>query len=141
VLRSGQPISVDLYSLVMLRDVRADIPVELGDTLVVPFKRRNVLVEGAVFRPGSYPYNPKFEVENYLVLAGGRSRFAQSLDSVQVLTPRGESLDYRPGMPVEPGSSVVVPERNFSRSELVQIAVSAAGLIVSAVAVVIVAKK
>ncbi len=51
-------VPVDLYAVVMLRDLSADRPVELGDTIVVPFRRQSVLVEGAVFRPGPYPYNP-----------------------------------------------------------------------------------
>jgi protein involved in polysaccharide export with SLBB domain len=98
----------------MLRDFKADRAVELGDTLVVPFK----LVEGAVFAPGSYPYNPGFGIEQYLSLAGGRSRSAQSLDDVKLVTPNGESKEYRPDLKIEPGSSLVVPERNFSRSEV-----------------------
>jgi protein involved in polysaccharide export with SLBB domain len=141
ILRQGQAIPVDLYALVMLRKLEADRAVELGDTLVVPFKRRNVVVEGAVFAPGSYPYNPTFGVEQYLSLAGGRSRNAQSIDEVRVITSKGETHEYRPGLQVEPGSSLVVPERNFSRSEVVQIFLGVAGIVLSGVAVVIAAKK
>jgi protein involved in polysaccharide export with SLBB domain len=141
ILRGGKTIPVDLYALVMLRDFRADRPVELGDTLVIPFKRRNILVEGAVFAPGSYPYNPSFGVEQYLSLAGGRSRNAQSLDNVKVVTPNGETKEYRPDLKIDPGSSLVVPERSFSRSEVVQIVLSAAGILLSGVAVVIAARK
>src|SRR5207248_11540808 len=111
------------------------------DTLVVPFKRRNVVVEGAVFAPGPYPYNPSFGVEQYLSLAGGRNRFAQSLSDVKLITPNGEMKPYEPALQVEPGSSLVVPERNFSRTEIVQIVLGAAGILVSGVAVVIAARK
>lgn len=141
VLRSGQAIPVDLYALVMLRDFKADRPVELGDTLVVPFKRRNILVEGAVFSPGSYPFNPTYGIEQYLSLAGGRNRFAQSISNVRVVTPHGETKGYRPDLKLEPGSSVVVPERNFSRSEVVQIMLGVASVVVSGVAVVLAARK
>ena len=141
ILRAGQSIPVDLYALVMLRDFKADRAVELGDTLVIPFKRRNVLVEGAVFAPGSYPYNPTFGVEQYLSLAGGRSRNAQSLDNVKLVTTNGETKEYRPDLKIDPGSSLVVPERNFSRTEVVQILLGAAGIILSGVAVVIAARK
>jgi polysaccharide export outer membrane protein len=141
VLRGAKTIPVDLYSLVMLHDLRADTPIELGDTLVVPFKRRNILVEGAVFRPGSYPYNPSYGVEQYLSLAGGRNRFAQSLSDVRVISPHGETIDFKSDLKVEPGSSVVVPERNFSRSEVVQIMLGVASLVVSGVAVVLAARK
>jgi protein involved in polysaccharide export with SLBB domain len=141
VLRSGQAVPVDLYTLVMLRDVRADKAVELGDTLVVPFKRRSILVQGAVFAPGPYPYNPTYGVEQYLSLAGGPSRFAQSLSNVRVISPNGETRRYRSGLEVEPGSSLVVPERNFSRAEIVQIGVGIASVVVSGVAVIIAARK
>jgi protein involved in polysaccharide export with SLBB domain len=141
ILRNAQTIPVDLYALVMLRDFKADRPVELGDTLVIPFKRRNILVEGAVFAPGSYPYNPAFGVDQYLSLAGGRSRNAQPVDEVKVVTPNGETKEYRPDLRIEPGSSLVVPERNFSRSEVVQILLGAAGIVLSGVAVVMAARK
>ena len=141
VLRGGKSIPVDLYALVMLRDLKADRPVELGDTLVIPFKRRNVVVQGAVFTPGSYPYNPSYGVEQYLSLAGGRNRFAQPLSDVRVVTPDGGTREYRRDLQVDPGSLVVVPERNFSRAEIVQIALGVASVLVSGVAVVLAARK
>jgi len=141
LIRSGQAIAIDLYALVILRDFRADRPIQLGDTLVIPFKRRNILVEGAVFAPGPYPYNPAYTVEQYLALAGGRNRFAQSLEDVRVIMPSGDTKEYQPGLKVDPGSSLVVPERNFSRSEVVQIVLGAAGILLSGVAVMIAARK
>ncbi len=141
VLRNGTSLPVNLYQLVMVRDLSADRPVELGDSLVVPFKRRSILVEGAVFKAGEYPYNPNFGIQQYLSLAGGRNRFAQGLSSVRVVTPNGETKKYASDLNVEPGSSVIVPERNFSRSEVVQIFLGAAGIVLSGVAVVISARK
>ena len=95
ILRQGQALPVDLHALVMLRDFKADRAVELGDTLVIPFKRRNILIEGAVFAPGPYPYNPTFSVEQYLALAGGRDRNAQAIDDVKLVTRRRDE-----GVPV-----------------------------------------
>ncbi|MGA8891039.1 MAG: SLBB domain-containing protein [Anaeromyxobacteraceae bacterium] len=135
ILRNNQAIPVDLYALVMMRDLRADKPVELGDTIVIPFKRPNVLVEGAVFKPGPYPYNPNFNVEQYLALAGGPNRFAQSTDNVYMVTPEGQTREFAPDLKVEPGASLVVPERNFSRSEVVAIILAGAGLLLSGVTI------
>jgi hypothetical protein len=132
---------VDLYALVMLRDLQADRPLELGDTVVIPFKRPNVLVEGAVFKPGPYPYNPTYGVEQYLALAGGLNRFAQSVDNVYLVTPTGEMKEFAPDLKVEPGASLVVPERNFSRSEVVAIILAAAGLVLSGVTIWITLRK
>ncbi len=141
ILRDGTSIPVDLHALFVLRDLKADRPIELGDTVVVPFKRRNVLVEGAVFRPGEYPYNPTFGVAQYLSLAGGRNRFAKPVDDVRLVTPNGEMKEYRTELKIEPGSTLVVPERNFSRSEVVQIILGIATVVVSGVAVVLAAGK
>ena len=141
ILREGRSIPVDLYALMMLRDFKADRPIELGDTLVIPFRRRSILVEGAVFAPGSYPYNPAFGVEQYLALAGGRNRFAQPLSNTRLVTARGEMKEYAPNLTIEPGSSIIVPERNFSRSEMVQILLGVAGIVLSGVAVVIAARR
>ena len=135
ILRNNQAVPVDLYALVMLRDLSADKAVELGDTIVIPFKRPNVLIEGAVFKPGPYPYNPNFNVEQYLALAGGPNRFAQSTDNVYLVTPDGQTKEFAPDLKVEPGASLVVPERNFSRSEVVAIILAGAGLLLSGVTI------
>lgn len=141
LVRNGATLPVDLYSLVVLRDLKADRPVELGDTLAVPFKRRTIAVEGAVFKPGSYQYNPTYNVDQYVSLAGGRNRFAQDASDVYVLTPEGETKPYAPDLKVEPGSSVVVPERNFSRAEVVSLILAGVGILISGATLVITAKK
>ena len=141
ILRNNQAIPVDLYALVMLRDLSADKSVELGDTIVIPFRRPNILIEGAVFKPGPYPYNPNFNVEQYLALAGGPNRFAQTTDNVYLVTPNGETKEFAPDLKVEPGSSLVVPERNFSRSEVVAIILAGAGLLLSAATIFVTLRK
>jgi protein involved in polysaccharide export with SLBB domain len=137
VVHGAQTIPVDLYTLIVLRDRKADVPLAAGDTLAIPFYRRNVLVQGAVFNAGAFPYNPTFGVEQYLALAGGPSRNARSLDELRVTGPDGKSTRYQAGMPVVPGASLVLPERSFSRGEIVQIALSVASILVSGAAVAI----
>jgi polysaccharide biosynthesis/export protein len=141
VIRGSQSLPIDLYTIVMLRDLKADRAVEIGDTLVIPFQRRGVVVQGAVFKPGEYQHNPSFGVEQYLSLAGGPNRFAKSLSSARVVTPAGVTKKYRADLAIEPGSQVVMPERNFSPAELVQIALGAASVLVSGVAVMLAARK
>jgi hypothetical protein len=113
----------------------------LGDTLVVPFKRRNILVEGAVYSPGSYPYSPNYGVNEYVALAGGPTRNAQPVSTLTMVTPSGEVKEYNKSLVVEPGSALVVPERHYSRAEVVQIGLSIASVLISGVAVLIAAKK
>ncbi|MFT3913798.1 MAG: SLBB domain-containing protein [Anaeromyxobacteraceae bacterium] len=141
ILRGGVPVPVDLDALVMRRDVSANRALELGDTFVVPFKRRDVLVQGAVFVPGLYPYNPTYSVEQYIALAGGQNRFARGLSAVRLVTPEGRTRALDRDLRIEPGSTVVVPERDFSRAEVVQLIISIAGVAVSGVAVVLAARR
>jgi protein involved in polysaccharide export with SLBB domain len=141
LLRGGKSVPVDLYALVMLKDLKADRPVALGDTLVVPFKRRNIVVQGAVFAPGPYPFNPTFGVEQYLALAGGRNRYALELDEVRLITSNGETKMFRKDLPVEPGSALVVPERNFTRAELVGISLSVGSILIAVATLFVTAKK
>jgi protein involved in polysaccharide export with SLBB domain len=141
LLRNGKSIPVDLHALVMLKDLKADRPVQLGDTLVVPFKRRSILVQGAVFAPGPYPFNPTFGVEQYLALAGGRNRYALELDEVRLVTSNGETTMFRKDLQVEPGSALVVPERNFTRAELVGIGLSVSGILIAVATLYVTARK
>lgn len=140
VLRGGKSMPVDLHALVLLRDLSADRPVELGDTLVIPFKRQSVLVQGAVFAPGAYPYNPNYGIDEYVSLAGGPNRFGKSVTSVRVVGPGGETRDYSRDLKIEPGSQLVIPERSFSSPEIVQIIISVASVFISGVAVVLAAR-
>jgi len=137
----GTQVPVDLEALLIRRDFSADKPIEMGDSVVVPYKRRSVLVEGAVFRPNVYPYNPKFTVRDYVAGAGGETRFAQTMNNLKLITPTGTTHDYTDTLRVGPGDTIVVPERNFSRSEIVQLVMGGVGLIISGAALVIAARK
>ena len=113
----------------------------MGDSLVVPYKRRSVVVEGAVFRPSAYPYNPKFNVLDYVAGAGGETRFAQDIMNAKLITSSGKTFDYNEKLPVSPGDTIVVPERNFSRSEIVALVMAGVGILISGASLYIAAKK
>ena len=106
----------------------------MGDTIVVPPMRHSILVEGAVSRAGLYTYNPTFSVPEYLAMAGGRTRSARDLDEIKLVEPNGKTQAYRTGMRLNPGDAILVPERNFTRAEVVQLSIAGAGVVLSAVA-------
>lgn len=134
---SGTPqrISIDLDALLVRRDFRQDKPVRVGDQIVIPTARRSVLVEGAVSRSGSYEFNPRFGISEYIARAGGRTRVALDLKDAQLVRPSGVVIPYRRDAVVAPGDTILVPERTFTRAEIVQIIVGIAALAVSAAAV------
>jgi len=125
---------IDLDALLMRRDFRADRRIRVGDSIVVPFKQRSVLVEGAVVRPGTFQFNPRFGVREYLANAGGTSRNAQDDDEIRLIGADGKMRPFSQALKVRPGDTIVVPERNFSRAEVVQLIMSGAGLIISGAA-------
>lgn len=130
-----QMTPIDLDALLVRRDFSADKPIQMGDTIVVPPMRHSILVEGAVARAGLYNYNPNFGIAEYIAHAGGRTRSARDLDEVKLIEPNGKTREYRSGMTLNPGDAILVPERNFTRPEIVQIVIAAAGVVLSGVAI------
>jgi protein involved in polysaccharide export with SLBB domain len=134
-------IPLDLELLLVRRDIRADKPVQMGDLIVVPPMQYSVRVEGAVGRAGLYPYNPKFGIAEYVANAGGRTRSARDLDEVKIIEPNGQTRSFSGGLKPSPGDSILVPERTFTRPEIVQIVLSAAGIVLSGVAITLAATR
>jgi protein involved in polysaccharide export with SLBB domain len=134
-------IPLDLEALLVRRDFTADRPVKMDDTIVVPPRQYSVLVEGAVARAGLYNYNPTFGVAEYIAHAGGRTRTARELDEAQLIDTDGKTHRFQPGMKPAPGDAILVPERNFSRSEIAQLLLAGASVIVSGIAVTIAATR
>jgi protein involved in polysaccharide export with SLBB domain len=128
-------IPIDLDALLVRRDFHADLPIAMGDTIVIPPMQYSILVEGAVARAGMYNYNPVFGVQEYIAHAGGRTHNAKDLDEVRLIDPNGGTRAYQAGIKLHPGDAILVPERNWSRAEIVQLVLGGAGLLLSAVAV------
>ena len=82
-----------------------------------------------------------FNVMDYVATAGGETRFAQDIRNSKLITPTGKTLDFNDQLKVGPGDTIVVPERNFSRSEVVQLVIGGVGLLLSGAAIYIAAKK
>lgn len=132
----GATENVDLERLLVLRDFSADRPVRIGDSIVVPQKRRGVIVEGAVMHPGIIPYNPAFGGSEYIDTAGGPSKDARGRSSYQLISSDGHARRLTDMLKIEPGDSILVPQRSFSRSEVVQLVMGGVGLLISSATLV-----
>ncbi len=128
---SGKIVPVDLEALLVRRDLSADRPLSVGDSIVIPQRRRGVAVEGSVLKPSIYPHNPSLRAGQYVGLAGGPRSAAQSPDNYRIVTADGHERRFSPNLILDPGDTVVVPERSFSRSEVVSLVLAGAGLFVS----------
>lgn len=137
--QNGHNDAVDLHALLVLRDFTADRRVYIGDTIIVPQRRQGIAVEGAAARPGIYPYNPKFGGSDYINIAGGPSRTAQSSSHFRLISPTGATRALSSSAQIAPGDTIMLPERSFSRGEVVQLVMGGVGLLLSSVSVVILA--
>ncbi len=116
------PDSTDLSSI-------PDIPLENGDTFVVPSKPSSVTVVGAVYDQNSFVYNPKRTVGDYLKLSGGPSRSADRSHAF-VIRADGSVYSHEAAKGIwgnefqtariYPGDTIVVPEKVFNPSGMRQ---------------------
>ncbi len=128
-------VPLDLEALLIYRDMRADRPVLIGDVINVPYQRHSIMIEGAVVRPGVYQFNPSLRGTDYIAIAGGPSKMAQDTESYRLVTPRGKTEVLSGKTVVQPGDTLLVPERTFSRAEVTQIVIASVTLIVLAASV------
>lgn len=133
---SGPIEKLDLERLLVLRDFSADRAVQIGDSIVVPQKRRGVAVEGAVMHAGIVPFNPLFHVSEYVDTAGGPSKDARGTSSYRLISSDGHASRLTNKTTIEPGDSILVPHRSFSRSEVVQLVMGGVGLLISSATLV-----
>jgi polysaccharide export outer membrane protein len=125
-------IPVDLVAI--SRGERHDIEVSAGDTLAVPARREQVLVGGAVQRPGLYQLSSDLKARDYISLAGGATRTGDA-SQARVLSPDGQSRPIKKVDKVQPGDVITVPERRFTSSEWLQVTLLLGNIAVSAAAV------
>ncbi len=106
-----------------LKNTPFDIELAEGDSLLVPSNPQSVQIIGAVFNQTAFVYNKGKNIDSYVGLAGG---FTESADRKRIyvfkadgtaVKPEGGSMflfgeeTYRTGKDLEPGDTIVVPER------------------------------
>ena len=115
-------ISIDLEAI--LNGGAAFDPILVdGDQLIVPKQPYSVNVFGEVFEQGAHAYDTKLTVNDYLKLAGGETRFADS-SRTYIIKANGEVKPIRGGnwlfgrsaKKIEAGDSIVVPlNQNYEK--------------------------
>ena len=71
IFRQGKQLPINLNKILLDASYKENIPIEPGDRLIVPEIEQTVTVNGAVTRPGAYPYTPGRKSDFYIALAGG----------------------------------------------------------------------
>jgi protein involved in polysaccharide export with SLBB domain len=135
--RNGKILPVNLEALLVRRDFSADQRVEIGDSIVVPHKRLSVMIEGSVFAPGVYEFNPSLAANDYIAKAGGVNRQASKSSQYRVVSADGKTQKYKIGLIPSPGDTIVVPERNYSREDTARLWMTAGSVVLGAASVAV----
>lgn len=95
------------------REFDYDIAKIPGDNVFFPSYEDRVFVLGGVEVPGAYPFNPYYNIHQYISLAGGFTQM--STKRMNILTPDGKKIKVRSKGPVKinPGDTVLVGERRI----------------------------
>lgn len=93
IFRQGNQLFINLNRILFDAAYNENIPIEPGDRLIVPEIEQTVTVNGAVMRPGAYPYTPGRKVDFYIALAGGFDYQRNSGGAVVIRDVYGKKLD------------------------------------------------
>ncbi|HTC61947.1 MAG TPA: SLBB domain-containing protein [Candidatus Saccharimonadales bacterium] len=100
------------------KNTLADVEVRAGDSLIIPKKPSYVMVSGQVFNPTAVAYRPGKSAKWYLSQAGGptllgdkKAVFVVRADGSVITTGKSMWSGSSMGAVLEPGDTVVVPER------------------------------
>ncbi len=104
-------VVIDLQRVLAAGGDAYDHTLQAGDELVIPLRRNEVAVLGAVARPGLVAYAPDRTVNQYANLAGGYSRRAAWRDAILIRAGTGTRLPAREVRHVEPGDRIIIPFR------------------------------
>ena len=100
------------------KNTSADIEVRAGDSFIIPKKPSYIIVSGQVFNPTAVAYVPGKSAKWYLAKAGGPTQLGDK-KSIFVVRADGSVIGSRKGLlsgdsmgeVLQPGDTVVVPER------------------------------
>ncbi|WP_462326038.1 SLBB domain-containing protein [Desulfoplanes sp.] len=111
-------VSIVLSDLQSFKGSVYDFKLEDGDALTIPKRPNFVAVMGSVYSPSAYLYQPKLDVESYVVKSGGPTKTADE-DFMYVLRANGEVLSKSQtgsmfsrfdSTKLMPGDTIIVPE-------------------------------
>ena len=116
----GESVVVDLKTAMETPTAPANLVVQAGDILLVGTRRNEVILVGAVGKPGPYPFTPDEKLLDLLTQAGGlapngdvdkvallRSGEQPVTVSVRALLKNGDMTN---NLPLKVGDTVVIPE-------------------------------
>ncbi len=107
-----------------------------NDNIFYPSYENRVFVIGAVRAPGAFDFNQNYSLRQYLTLAGGTTTMAKN-GKIKVVTADGKSFkakDANYDRVVNPGDTIIVPEKSIPSSFYIGLLPTIASLGLSAAA-------
>lgn len=101
---------VDFERLFLKKDTSENIILMRGDVIEVPEQKDYVTLVGQVINPGNIIYNPEYDIEKYIELAGGFGWRALDGDIRVIKANTGEWLEEDDVEFLEPGDIIWIPE-------------------------------
>ena len=126
-------IGINLDKAIAEPGSKYDVVLRAGDIITVPEKNSTVKISGAVFYPNTTTYDPSYGWKDYVSQAGGFTKHAMR-GRTYAIHMNGEVSTVAKGMRIEPGTEIVVPERDESErqpvspAEIAAIATSATSI-------------
>ncbi len=91
------------------------LPLEPGDSLYIPPRLSTVQIVGAVMNPVTVAYREGADLSYYLEMAGGLREYA---DKKHIYVIKASGRAERPPKKIDPGDTILVPERYEPRTPL-----------------------
>jgi protein involved in polysaccharide export with SLBB domain len=107
-----------------------------NDNIFFPAYEDRVFVIGAVRVPGAFDFNQNYTLRQYLTLAGGTTTMAKN-KKIKVITVAGQNYQAKDGdydRVINPGDTIVVPEKSIPSSFYIGLLPTIASLGLSAAA-------
>lgn len=107
-----------------------------NDNIFYPSQEDRVFVIGAVRGPGAFNFNQYYSLRQYLTLAGGTTTMAKN-GKIKVVTVDGKTFKVKDGnydRLINPGDTIVVPEKSIPTSFYIGLLPTIASLGLSAAA-------
>lgn len=132
-LQDHYSVGIELDKALDKPGSKYDIVLRAGDIISVPAYNSTVKISGGVFYPNVVQYDQRAGWRAYVAQAGGFTKLARKRKTYAIHL-NGKVSTVRHGMSVEPGSEIVVPERqdkdrSVSPAEIAALASSATSLI------------
>jgi len=111
-----------------------------GGNVFYPSYEDRVFVLGGVNFPGAYPFNPYYNIHQYISLAGGFTNLATG--KIRILRPDGKRYTVKPNQEfmIDPGDTILVGYRRIPPEGWVNLAISLASFGLSAASTIFLIK-